>query len=40
MYNDQGNRERVAVDKDVQVVIDDVTFVHWHDSLSNLAFGF
>lgn len=40
MYNDQGNRERVAVDKDVQVVIDGVTFVHWHDSLSNLAFGF
>ena len=40
MLDDQGNWERVVVDKDVQVVIDDVTFVHWYDSLSNLAFGF
>ena len=40
MYNDQGIRERVVLDKDVQIVIDGVTFVHWHDSLSNLACGF
>ena len=40
MYNDQGIRERVVLDKDVQIVIDGVTFVHWYDSLSNLAFGF
>ena len=40
MYNDQGIRERVVLDKDVQIVIDGVTFVHWYDQLSNLAFGF
>ena len=40
MYNDQGIQESVVVDKDVQIVIDGVTFVHWYDSLSNLAFGF
>lgn len=40
MYNDQGIRERVVLDEDVQIVIDGVTFVHWYDSISNLAFGF
>ena len=40
MYNDQGIRESVVLDKDVQIVIDGVTFVHWYDSISNLAFGF
>ena len=40
MIDDQGNREKVVVDKDVQIVIDGVTFVHWYDSFSNLAFGF
>ena len=40
MYNNQGIRERVILDKDVQIVIDGVTFVHWYDSISNLAFGF
>ena len=40
MYNDQRVRERVVLDKDVQIVIDGVTFVHWYDSLSNLALGF
>ncbi len=38
--DDQGNREGVVVDKEVQIVIDGVTFVHWYDSFSNLAFGF
>lgn len=40
MIDAQGNREKVVVDKDVQIVIDGVTFVHWYDSLSNLALGF
>ena len=40
MYNDQRVRESVVLDKDVQIVIDGVTFVHWYDSLSNLALGF
>ena len=40
MIDDQGNREKVVVDKDVQIVIDGATFVHWYDSFSNLAFGF
>ncbi len=40
MYNNQGIRERVILDKDVQIVIDGVTFVHWYDGISNLAFGF
>ncbi|MDE0186740.1 MAG: RNA polymerase sigma factor [Candidatus Poribacteria bacterium] len=40
MYNDQGICERVILDKDVQIVVDGVTFVHWYDSISNLAFGF
>ena len=38
--NAQGNMENVVVDKDVKIVIDDVTFVHWYDSFSNVAFGF
>ncbi len=29
MCDNQGNWERVVVDKDVQIVIDGVTFVHW-----------
>ena len=40
MLNNQGDRVKVVVDKDEQVVIDGVTFVHCYDSLSNLAFGF
>ena len=40
MYNDQGIRERVVANNGVQIVIDGVTFVHWYDSLSNLAFAF
>lgn len=40
MYNDQENWDKVVVNKDVQIVIDGVTFVQYYDSLSNLAFGF
>ena len=40
MIDDQGNREKVVVDKDVKIEIDGITFVHWYDSFSNLAFGF
>ena len=40
MLNNQGDRVKVVVDKDEQVVIDSVTFVHCYDSLSNLAIGF
>ena len=34
------NSESVAVDNDLRRVIDGVTYVHWYDSFSNLAFGF
>ena len=40
MLDDQGNQENVVVDNDLQIVIDGVTFDHWYDSFSNLAFGF
>ncbi len=40
MINDQGEREGVVVDEDTRIVIDGITFVHWYDTLSNLAFGF
>ena len=39
MLDDQGNQENVVVDNDLQIVIDGVTFDHWYDSFSNLAFG-
>lgn len=32
--------ENKIADEKTQIVIDGVTFVHWYDSLSNLAFGF
>ncbi len=40
MYDDAENAESIVVDNDLQIVIDGVTFVHWYDSISNLAFGF
>ena len=40
MYNDQENWEKVVVNEDVHIVIDGVIFVHYCDTLSNLAFGF
>ncbi|MBI1924617.1 RNA polymerase sigma factor [Candidatus Poribacteria bacterium] len=39
MINSQGGREGVVVDEKTQLTIDGVTFVHWYDSLSNLACG-
>lgn len=32
--------ENKVADENTQIVIDGVTFMHWYDSLSNLAFGF
>ncbi len=40
MYNDQENWDKVVINEDVQIVVDDVTFVHCCDTLSSLAFGF
>lgn len=34
------NFENKVADEKTKIVIDGVTFVHWYDSLSNLAFGF
>ena len=30
----------IVVDNNLQHTINDATYVHWYDSLSNLAFGF
>ena len=40
MCDDAENSESIVVDNDLQIVIDGVTFIHWYDSISNLAFGF
>ncbi len=40
LLDDNGKPENVVVDNDHQLVVDRVTFAHWYDSFSNLAFGF
>ncbi|MDE0299440.1 MAG: hypothetical protein OXN17_12475 [Candidatus Poribacteria bacterium] len=40
ILNHHGDPEKVVVDNDLQLVIDEVAFAHWYDSFSNVAFGF
>ncbi len=39
-YSSSENAEAIVADKECQLVIDGVTYVHWYDSISDVAFGF
>ena len=40
MCDESEKAKSTVVDTDLKLVIDGVTYAHWYDSLSNLAFGF